>query len=347
MMDKKNRLQRFFKGKYSRKDYFEVEEMFRKPEKNELKEHMERHWEKFSNEAVAEVDLSETSRRIHKRIRFEEAGQQGNSFIRSFQRIAAILIVPLILSFVAYFFLQDKKVTNQEVAFAEIQCPMGVRTKFMLPDGTTGFLNSGSTLKYAVSFSQGRHVELNGEAYFDVAHDDNNRFVVETRNLEVGVLGTQFNVVAYDSDESEEVILQKGKVEVSTIDGVDLDTLEPNEKLLLDKEARKFSVKEVEAFQFTSWTEGKLILRNEKFAEVAKRLGRWYNVDIKIEDEELFEYAFRATFTDEPLEEVLKLLKLTAPFHFKELKRNTTSNNEYEKRIVLISLDEKRQEAFN
>uniref|UniRef100_UPI0032163219 FecR family protein n=1 Tax=uncultured Draconibacterium sp. TaxID=1573823 RepID=UPI0032163219 len=346
MKNKKEKLQRFFSNKYSRKDQQDVCGMFQQPEEYDLKQMLKAHWNQFSESQMSDVELTNTSERIHRRIRFEEGVQTGNRFIRNFQRIAAILIIPLIVSFLAYFLFQQY-LGKENLAYAEIQCPLGVRTKFYLPDGTTGFLNSGSTLKYPVSFSKDRQVNLKGEAYFDVVHDTKRPFTVETKNLKIGVLGTQFNVVAFDDDEAEEVILQRGKVEVSTNKGQLLTVLKPNEKLLLNRRAQKFLVNEVEALQFTSWTEGKLILRNEKFSEVVKRLGRWYNAEIRVEDEELLNYAFRATFTDESLEEVLKLMKLTAPFTFKEQERTATTDNEYERKIVLINLDKKRQEAFN
>ncbi len=80
--------------------------------------------------------------------------------------------------------------------------------------------------------------------------------------------------------------------------------------------------------------------------EVAKRLGRWYNVDINIEDPELLDYSFRATFMDEPLEEVLKLLSLTAPMSFKEQQRVSTNQNLFKKRKVILRIDSERVNAF-
>jgi capsule polysaccharide modification protein KpsS len=79
---------------------------------------------------------------------------------------------------------------------------------------------------------------------------------------------------------------------------------------------------------------------------VADRLGRWYNVEIEIADDELLKYAFRATFIEEPLEEVLKLLAQTAPMKYREIKRETSNDNTYKKRKVIISLDRKRLSAF-
>ena len=251
----------------------------------------------------------------------------------------------MLLGYLAIYFVQSKN-TKAEVAIAEIQCPLGVRTKFVLPDGTTGFLNSGSTLEYPVRFNRERTVTLNGEAYFDVTHDEERPFVVNTPHLYTMVLGTQFNVIAYENENSEEIILKEGIVEVYSQQGEKLETMQANQKLSLNIANRQYDKSQVEAYQYVSWTEGKLVLRNESMQQVANRLGRWYNVEIEIEDPELLTYAFRATFIDEPLEEVLKLLALTAPLSFEEQLRETTNDGIYEKRKMIIRLDEKRLDAF-
>lgn len=89
---------------------------------------------------------------------------------------------------------QTKK--NETLSFAEIECPLGVRNKFQLSDGSTGYFNSGSWLKYPVQFIGERKVELSGEAFFDVAHNAEIPFHVNTRNLDIKVLGTTFNLIA-------------------------------------------------------------------------------------------------------------------------------------------------------
>lgn len=80
--------------------------------------------------------------------------------------------------------------------------------------------------------------------------------------------------------------------------------------------------------------------------QVANRLGRWYNVEVEIKDPELLNYAFRATFIDEQLEEVLKILALTAPLSYEEKIRETTNNDTYDTRKIIISLDRSRLDAF-
>jgi ferric-dicitrate binding protein FerR (iron transport regulator) len=339
-------LNRFFNGKYSRKDYLAIKSILEKPdEKEELKDLLQNHWSDFNTKPLPKGDVDHILRKIHKQIDREENKRKGNRFISVFQKIAAILIIPLILSFLAIFYFQSKTVTT-ETAFAEIQCPLGVRTKFTLPDGTTGFLNSGSTLEYPVQFSNDRKVKLTGEAFFDVHHDAEHPFIVNTANLSTKVLGTQFNVIAYGTENSEEIILEQGSVEIYSKQGEKLATLQPDQRLALNTATRQYKTNRVEAEQYVSWTEGKLVFRNESMQLVADRLGRWYNVEFEIEDEELLNYAFRATFIDEQLEEVLKLLARTAPLKYKEIKRETSNDDTYKKRKFIVSLDRKRLGAF-
>jgi ferric-dicitrate binding protein FerR (iron transport regulator) len=339
-------LHRFFKGEYSRKDYLAIKSVFEKPEqKEELKNLFQNHWSDFNNEPLPKGNVDHILRKIHHQIQLEEKRVSSNRFITAFQRIAAILIIPLVLTFLAVFYFQSKS-PAPEIAFAEIQCPPGVRTKFVLPDGTTGFLNSGSTLEYPVIFTNGRNVTLKGEAYFDVNRDEENPFTVNTPNLKTIVLGTQFNVIAYENENTEEIILKKGKVEVYSNQGEKLETLHPDQKLVLNTQTRQYNKNIVESDQYVLWTEGKLVFRNESMQQVANRLGRWYNTEIEIQDPELLKYAFRATFIDEPIEEVLKLLAKTAPLNYKEQIRETSNVNTYEKRQFIVSLDRKRLDAF-
>jgi len=310
-------LQRFFKGKYSRKDFLIIKSAFGNPEMEaKLKNLLQNHWFDFNDKPLSEINIDNVLHKIHHQIHVEDRQTKSKRFIAFFQRAAAILIVPLVLSFLAIYYFQPTPGTP-EMAIAEIQCPMGVCTKFVLPDGTTGFLNSGSTLEYPVIFTNHRYVKLQGEAFFDVAHSNKKPFTVKTAHTGIKVLGTRFNVMAYKNDNNEEVTLEQGKVEVSSPGGKLLDILQPGQKLVLNTTARTYQTKNVEALQYSAWTEGKLVFRNENMQEVAKRLGRWYNADIEIADKELMRYAFRATFTDEPLNEVLKLLALTAPLKYK------------------------------
>ena len=339
-------LERFFAGNYSRKDFISIKSYFENSGNgDELKALIQSQWIEFQDKTLPEGNVDLILDRIHRQIRRETKSNNKIRFVTAFQKIAAILIVPLILSFLAFFYYHIVTSTP-EIAMAEIQCPLGVRTKFILPDGTTGFLNNGSTPRYPVIFTKNRNVVLTGEAFFDVKQNEKHPFVVTTPHLSTKVLGTQFNIIAYNGEYTEEIILKEGHLVVYSSQGNVLETLQPNQELVLNTKTNEHIKSNVEARQYSSWTEGKLVLRNENMEQVTKRLGRWYNVEIEIKDPELLKYSFRATFIDEPLEEVLKLLAQTAPLSFVEQKRITTNCNVLIKRKFILSLDRKRIEAF-
>jgi ferric-dicitrate binding protein FerR (iron transport regulator) len=223
---------------------------------------------------------------------------------------------------------------------------MGARIKFELPDGSVGFLNSGSNLRYPVQFTDERSVELKGEAYFEVVQNQGLPFHVNTKNLDIKVLGTTFNVIANDDEATEEVILQTGKVDVSTRSGKELGTLKPNEQMTLDLEKRICVLTKVEASQYTGWTEGKLILRNENMQQVARRLSRWYNAEVVVADKQLDSYTFHATFIDESIDEVLKLLSITTPLNYKEEKRESDTEGVFQKRKIVLRINQSKINQF-
>jgi ferric-dicitrate binding protein FerR (iron transport regulator) len=342
-----NILKRFFEGKYSRKDYLVIrEKLVSADDDRQIRELMLSHWVELDGIRLPDDNVDHILHRLQHQIRLEENKEARRfRFVLYFQRIAAILIIPVILSFLAYLYLQPKQPVLTE-AIAEIQCPLGVRTNFTLPDGTTGYLNSGSTLSYPVAFNKTRKVSLTGEAYFDVVHNEKSPFIVKTRELNVRVLGTTFNVISYPGEATEEIILQTGKVKVLDNAGKTLTELNPDQRLIVNHEDLTAKRSTVIASQYTSWTEGKLVFRNEDMKQVAQRLSRWYNAEIVLADKSLEEFTFYATFMDEPLDEVLKLLAMTTPIAYSEEKREAASDGLYPKRKIIISINPKKINQF-
>ncbi|WP_297091810.1 FecR domain-containing protein [uncultured Draconibacterium sp.] len=339
-------LRRYFKGEYSRKDYLWVKSVFSDPrEQKFLKEELENHWFEFNDEEIESKNVDHLLQQIHQKINSDQTKSHKITFFSSWRQIAAILVVQLLLTFIATYYFQTHKQASQ-TTYAELQCPMGARIKFDLPDGSTGFLNSGSSIKYPVLFTENRNIELVGEAWFDVLHDTENPFTVKTQNLSIEVLGTEFNVIAFENENTEEVILADGSVKVASVHGQKLSVLKPDERLVLDASKMTFAQDEIDASQYLAWTEGMLVFRNENMEQVAKRMGRWYNVEIEITDQRLLEHSFRATFIDEPLEEVLKLLAKTAPLCYTIIEREQTNNNIYLKKRVELRFDKQRANAF-
>ena len=256
---------------------------------------------------------------------------------------AAVFIVAVIF---LYPLIADTGKTNEVASpirpFNEITINPGSRTKVQLPDGSQVWVNSGSHLTYEGNFKGNtREVQLDGEAYFDVAKDASRPFIVHTSNIDIKVLGTAFNVKAYKTEATIEATLIHGSIEVinKSQPGSAKIMLKPHEKLVYNK----YVIKDIKDYKAdiqpvadsfsiiikplgkniadndiveTAWVYNKLIFEDERFADLALKMERWYNVKISIEYEKLKNYRISGSFVNETAEEALKALQLLVPFSY-------------------------------
>ena len=287
----------------------------------------------------SEVNLNHLLDRVHHIIRKNETLKRQKPFqkiIRIYMRAAAILLLPLLIAGgMVYSYLSNHgKITADQRVSSTIFAPLGARVSFILPDGTTGMLNSGSHLSYSLPFTNNRQVKLEGEAWLEVKHDQDHPFEISNGNSTVKVLGTSFNMSAYPAENYIEVVLQQGKVEFLDKKGNEKVTMLPSERLVYQNGNIIKTV--TDASKYNAWTEGKLVFRGDPMAEVARRIERWYNVKIQLADKELEKYSFRATFLDDTLEEVLRCLSLTSPIRYKITPRELMPDDTFKKQEVTI-----------
>ncbi len=328
-------LKNFSEGKYSWNDYKKVKYWLDHiHDYQDAKQYLSEQWDEINEQEQPDEDsLKHIYYEIEHQIFAEERKTaRKKRWFNHYQQAAAILLIPL-LAFSAWSYFIGPSSTNDQ-AWVEINAPEGSRTQFSLPDGSTGWLNSGSKLKYNPVFEV-RNVELQGEAWFDVQHDET-VFTVKTKNMDIRVLGTQFNVMTYADEDFAEVVLENGSVEVLATHHLFEKTLAPGEKLKYVPQKNIFKVQQVDTKPYTAWKEGYLLLDNEILEIAVARMERWYNVDIEIEDETLRNYRFRATFQDEPLEEILRLLAISTPMDYTIEKRETSGKHIYPKKKVII-----------
>lgn len=266
-----------------------------------------------------DIELTGLLDRIHHRIRLVESIKRERPvrrILRVYMRAAAILFIPFFIAggiFLSRKAGEAKSALNQEVT-STIYAPPGSRIAFVLPDSTRGMLNGGSYISYVLPFTENRWIRLEGEAWLDVAHDEEHPFIVEAANSTIRVVGTSFNLNAYSDDDFVEVVLLEGKIEFRPDEAGNPIILNPSEKLSY---RNGFSSKlKVDAEKYSAWTEGKLVFRGDLMTEVAQRIEKWYNVEIVLADRELENYSFRGTFQDDSLEEVIKCLALTSPIGY-------------------------------
>jgi ferric-dicitrate binding protein FerR (iron transport regulator) len=216
----------------------------------------------------------------------------------------------------------DSNVSNNTIQFLERANPNGQKSKIILTDGTTVWLNAASKIRFPEKFNlQERKIFLEGEAYFDVAHDEKSPFIIETKTTTTTVLGTSFNIKSYEK-EPVQVTVASGKVKVNA-DGNAFDSKElvvvQNEQITFVPESGEFVKKSVNIDSFLSWKEDVIRFENTKLSEVVKTLERWYDKKITIANEQLNDCVLIAEYKNEKLYNVLQSLKFSLGIDFEVL----------------------------
>ncbi|RKD89831.1 FecR family protein [Mangrovibacterium diazotrophicum] len=335
--DLKKLLQKYQSGKIALKDELKLskrladhlDEDAEQLLRNDIQDH-------FENSDEENKDLSGVLSEIHHRIHLNQSAQKKSKIRLLYQlasKAAAVLFIPLLL-FAVYQWYNAAKPVNGD-ALVEIVAPRGARITFQLPDGTNGTLNAMSHLSYSPSFSNNRHVALSGEAYFDVAKDKKHPFTISANDNVVKVVGTKFSLSAYPEDKLTELVLEEGKVLFTPSNSNKPIDIIPGERLVSSD--RGVEQSKVETWKYTAWKDGRLVFRNDSMEELARRISRWYNVDVHIDDQGLEEYVFRGVFENDSLEEVLRLLKLTSPIAYRIEDRQPNADGSFSKKRVIIT----------
>jgi len=280
------------------------------------------------------------------------------TILRQPKKLAAYSFVTFAILFFSYQLVFNTGNASTSIAsknLNELTIHPGSKSKVVLPDGSQVWVNSGSKLSYASNFDgKIREVYLNGEAYFEVTKNPKKPFIVHTSGIDIKVLGTEFNVKAFDMESTIEATLIRGSIEVLKKDDANAGSvlLKPHEKLVyqklleknyysktsLDKEIVKAAPADLKSLiiikpislnipdsdiKETAWLKNKFVFEDETLANLAVRLERWYNIKINIQDQNLNAYRVSGSFVDETAEQALNELKLLIPFNYK------IKNNEF------------------
>jgi len=175
----------------------------------------------------------------------------------------------------------NKVLSKEKISYNSIIIPKGGEYNLTLSDGTTIWLNSNSKLRYPTKFSgKERLVELEGEAYFDVSKNKDFPFVVKMNDIQIKVLGTSFNVNAYNDEKEIITTLVEGKVEVNDKLRNRKEILNPKDQFVINKHNGDFKKTHVDTDIFTAWKNGRFVFQNEKLEDIMIRLSRWYDVEV-------------------------------------------------------------------
>ena len=304
------------------------------------------------------VDESEQEFENEEDLLMPTSGNFFTTLLRQPKKLAAYSLVTFAVLFFSYQLVFNTGNAGASIAsknLNELTIHPGSRSKIVLPDGSQVWVNSGSKLSYASNFEgKIREVYLNGEAYFEVTKNPQKPFIVHTSGIDIKVLGTEFNVKAFDLEPTIEATLIRGSIEVLKKDDANAGSvlLKPHEKLVyqklleknyysktsLDKEIVKAAPADLKSLiiikpislnipdsdiKETAWLKNKFVFEDETLANLAVRLERWYNIKINIQDQNLNAYRVSGSFVDETAEQALNELKLLIPFNYK------IKNNEF------------------
>jgi transmembrane sensor len=286
--------------------------------------------------------IDEISQNQKRTIEFRSKLKYAGMLIASIAAIAFIVVLSIVY---VHKIIQSKTQQLFDVAFYEIKAPLGAKTELTLPDGSHVWLNAGSKLRYNAAFGiKNRFIHLEGEAFFKVAKNKAIPFIVKTTDIDIKAVGTSFNVKAYNDEGTIETTLVEGKIVINRTGKVSKSFgelyLEPNQKATFIKEKTSINVTDVKKFKeelppkikletgkvyivpkvdtepAIAWKDNRMIIRGEEMESLIIKLERKYNVSIQMESEYLKAYRFSGTLGDETLQQVLNVIKLSAPIDY-------------------------------
>lgn len=327
---------------------------------------MQQHWDQFPDlEIFAQINPREDWAILQQKIAHNRQNPRPASRtvpLRQFLSYAAAIM--LLISMGGYFMLKNILSFNLGQDFVRIEAPLGSRSLVNLPDGTIIWLNAGSSLEYNNHFNhQKRQINLQGEAFFDVAKSDI-PLRINALDINIEVLGTSFNIKAYPDDQIIETTLVSGSLRIEKDESSPTAfkdmVLKPNEKAVFHKADMTLAISSLDAVQLEnrpvqnrgiakvelirkknvepeiSWRRGVLIMDNEELESLAKKLERRYDVTFVFTDSELLNYRYSGQLPDFTLEQVMYVLKLTSPLSY-----------EIDEKKVFISLDRQKKSQYN
>lgn len=257
--------------------------------------------------------LLASSSSIHKK------NASKRTLLNRWSKVAAACLLLIAVSGTAFYIGQNTNKQAIIAAYTETIVPYGSQARIVLPDSSVVLLNAGSSLKYKNDYNQyDRRVELSGEACFDITPNAQKPFFVTSDKLHVRVEGTTFNVKAYENEETIDVVLISGKVNVQFPDKQKAPiSLTPNQQLSYNKKKGKTAVAFVNASNAVLWINGGLHFEEKTFLEISHELERKYAVSIEVRSKSLPKEVFTGTFLPNyTLEQILKEIDVDKKYRY-------------------------------
>ena len=246
--------------------------------------------------------------------------KQKRRRLSHFYKVAASVAALFICSLGGYFAgskLTIGPLSSKPIVMNHVIMGKDSKGSVILPDGTLVWLNANSRLTYPKHFSGGnRHVQLEGEGYFEVVHDKEAPFLVETDGMVVNVLGTHFNVKNYEDRKIAETTLLSGKVKAYLPASKQNLILKPNQRLACNRKTGGYKVADVDASDYIIWIGDKLVCTNEPLETILNKIKHWYNIDVECKTGVPMHHRLSLTIRQESPQEIYKLLTLICPIKY-------------------------------
>lgn len=279
----------------------------------ELKHLLETEWEEFEDHSpLSEEKMKTLYEGLH--IRSEEVKPRF-TLKRYWMQIAASLLLLIAGSLTVLTFMQQNEINALAEQNVVIRSGDYGKSLVTLPDGTIVYLNAKSSLTYSQDFGRNdRKVALSGEGFFEVKKDTEKKFTVGTGYMDIAVLGTKFNVYAYETKDIVEMSLVEGSVDVTTSrPPYQSIRVKPNEKVVYNKRTGNLLHERTTNKMETAWINKELVFRSERLEDVFRCLSRKFAVTFSVDDETLLNDVYTGTFDDENVESIMRVLK----YHYK------------------------------
>lgn len=323
-MEEKNKhisdlLIRYINGLYTRNDIETLRKLAASTtERTKLEKEMDRVWNKAK-------DLPQSGYQNHPFYKKEAKDLLHNInrkriLLSTFLKYAASIVIIVSIGFGTKLFL-DRSVGQHtsigEHLLTEINVNHGEQKQIILSDGTTVHLNAGTTMRYPKEFtSDFRLIEIEGEAFFNVMKDKSKPFIVRTRQADIKVLGTSFNVKAYQEDELMAVSVQTGKVEVDMPESV--IRLLPNEQIIVNNRNGEILKKNEDTQKVTAWLQGGLYFNHTPISSVVHDLERMYDQEIVLDPNCVFDDHIYGEHDNNSLEAVLNAIQYSTGIRYRK-----------------------------
>ena len=270
------------------------------------------------NETKARKQIKEATSKNNKKIYLWQYAQQ----------IAAAIIMMMMIGTLFYHQLRKTPTNTTETETIKLitkTSGAGEQLRITLPDGSVVRLNAESSIIFPEKFAKNeRMVTLSGEAFFDVSKDAEHPFVIQSNHITTTVLGTSFNIKAFEREHvTVTVVTGKVKVEKVNDDHVDKLLLLPNQQAIYNEKESHFRIEEVDACHYFAWTSGTIRFNNDPLDEVVKVLERWYNVKIQISDDTRSSIRINGSYTDKKLYSILEGLGYIYNLNYNYINDNT------------------------